>query len=191
HDHIPHPRADQLGPGWHAPGDQVSVDPPVPIGLIGVGEGLADNQLELFTPQGSRRLGTIAPLIESRPRYLQQATHRPDRCGHHIERSLILRVLGVDEREPVAHRCSLAKYAEAFFKNSCSILISRFSRSSSRSRARSATDRSGSSPACSLLYSLTQFPKVCSTIPNSRATCAIGRDVSMTNFTASVLNSAE
>src|SRR4029450_2567519 len=40
-------------------------------------------------------------------------------------------------------------------------------------------------------YALTQLPSVPSTIPSSRATCAIGRDVSITAFTASSRNSAE
>jgi hypothetical protein len=40
-------------------------------------------------------------------------------------------------------------------------------------------------------YAATQFPSVPSPIPSSRATAAIGRDVSITNFTASSRNSGE
>src|SRR5271169_3990569 len=82
-------------------------------------------------------------------------------------------------------------YAAAFFMNSSSIFSSRVSRSSSRNRARSFTDSGGSSPACSRRYMPTQLPRVPSLIPSSFATRAIGRDVSITIFTASSLNSGE
>ncbi len=49
--------------------------------------------------------------------------------------------------------------------------------------------RGGSSPACSARYCVTQFPKVPSLIPSSRATWAIGRDASITRRTASSRNS--
>src|SRR5947207_185529 len=75
--------------------------------------------------------------------------------------------------------------------NSSSIFSSRVSRSSSRNRARSLTVSGGSSPACSRRYMPTQFPRVPSLIPSSFATRAIGRDVSITIFTASSLNSEE
>src|SRR5690349_8674786 len=75
--------------------------------------------------------------------------------------------------------------------NSSSIFSSRVSRSSSRSRARSFTVSGGSSPACSRRYMPTQLPRVPSLIPSSFATRAIGRDVSITIFTASSLNSGE
>src|SRR5665811_179870 len=45
--------------------------------------------------------------------------------------------------------------------------------------------------AWSRRYLFTQFPKVASPIPSSRATCAVGREESMTNFTASARNSGE
>src|SRR5205823_8021467 len=75
--------------------------------------------------------------------------------------------------------------------NSSSIFSSRVSRSSSRNRARSFTVSGGSSPACSRRYMPTQLPRVPSLIPSSFATRAIGRDVSITIFTASSLNSGE
>src|SRR5690348_6448082 len=75
--------------------------------------------------------------------------------------------------------------------NSSSILSSRVSRSSSRNRARSLTVSGGSSPACSRRYMPTQLPRVPSLMPSSFATLAIGRDVSITIFTASSLNSGE
>jgi hypothetical protein len=49
----------------------------------------------------------------------------------------------------------------------------------------------GSSPACSRRYMPTQLPRVPSLIPSSFATRAIGRDVSITIFTASSLYSGE
>src|SRR5260370_5843340 len=75
--------------------------------------------------------------------------------------------------------------------NSSSIFSSRVSRSSSRNRPRSFTVSGGSSPACSRRYMPTQLPRVPSFIPSSFATLAIGRDVSITIFTASSLNSGE
>src|SRR4051812_4857079 len=75
--------------------------------------------------------------------------------------------------------------------NSSSIFSSRVSRSSSRNRARSFTVSGGSSPACSRRDMPTQLPRGPSLIPSSFATRAIGRDVSITIFTASSLNSGE
>src|SRR5680860_1778313 len=49
----------------------------------------------------------------------------------------------------------------------------------------------GSSPACSRRYVFTQLPSVPSFRPSSRATCAIGRELSITNFTASSRYSGE
>src|SRR5689334_12292404 len=100
-----------------------------------------------------------------------------------------MRLFRVDERVLLAHRYSWAKKAAAFPRNSVVIRNSRFSRSSSRSRARSGRVNGGSSPACSTRYLLTQLPSVPSCTPISRATSAIGRDVSTTSRTASDLNS--
>src|SRR5450756_2133968 len=63
------------------------------------------------------------------------------------------------------------------------------SRSSSRRRARSETLNAGSSSTCSTRYLCTQFPRVPSLTCMSRAISVIGRDVSITIFTASSLNS--
>jgi hypothetical protein len=49
----------------------------------------------------------------------------------------------------------------------------------------------GSSPACRSRYAVTQLPNVVSLMFSSRATSAIGRDVSITSLTASSLNSGE
>jgi len=78
-----------------------------------------------------------------------------------------------------------------FFRNSACSRNSRFSRSNSRSRARSLIVNGGSSSACRSRYAVTQLPSVVSLMFNSRATSAIGRDVSITNLTASSLNSGE
>ena len=66
---------------------------------------------------------------------------------------------------------------------------SRFSRSSSFSRARSSIV-SSSLTGCSARYFDTQFPSVASWIPRSRATAAIGRLESSTTRTASSRYSA-
>src|SRR5665811_2116497 len=78
-----------------------------------------------------------------------------------------------------------------FLRKLTSIASSRLVRSNPRSRARSCTSRSGSSSACSRRYLLTQLVNVPSFMACSRATCAAGRDVSMTNLTNSSLNSGE
>src|SRR5207248_10727116 len=91
----------------------------------------------------------------------------------------------------LAHRCSAAKYAAAFERKSFFIRSSRFSRSSSRSRARSVSCNGGSSSACFSRYARTQFPKEVSLIESSRATSAIGREVSTTIRAASSPNSGE
>src|SRR5689334_18409989 len=100
-----------------------------------------------------------------------------------------MRLFRVGERVLLAHRYSWAKKAAAFPRNSVFIRNSRFSRSSSRSRARSGRVNGGSSPACSTRCLLTQLPSVPSCTPISRATSAIGREVSTTRRTASDLNS--
>jgi len=79
----------------------------------------------------------------------------------------------------------------ALFKNSFSIHNSRASRSRCRNHSRSLTFKAGSSPACSRRYAATQFPSVPSPMPSSRATAAIGRDPSITSFTASSRNCGE
>src|SRR6187551_3103065 len=102
-----------------------------------------------------------------------------------------INLAGFDELILLGYRGSRAKYAAAFFRNSFSILSSRVSRSSSRSRARSLTVSGGSSPAWSRRYIATQLPRVLSLMPSSFATTATGRDVSITILTASSLNSGE
>lgn len=100
-------------------------------------------------------------------------------------------ILRSDERIPLAHRRSDAKYAAAFSRNAIFCRISRFSRSSSRNRARSDSVNAGSSSACSCRYAFTQFPKVVSCMLISRATAAIAREFSTTSRTAVSRNSGE
>lgn len=78
-----------------------------------------------------------------------------------------------------------------FFRKAISIWSSRISRSCSLSRARSSTVNSGSSPACARRYAFTQFAKVSASIPSSFAACEIGREASITSFTASSRYSGE
>src|SRR4029453_1796220 len=127
-----------------------------------------------------RRGRSVPPGVEARGRNLQPGAHLHDR---------VVFLFRVDERVFLAHRYSWAKKAAAFPRNSVFIRNSRFSRSSSRSRARSGRVNGGSSPACSTRYLLTQLPSVPSCTPISRATSAIGREVSTTSRTASDLNS--
>jgi hypothetical protein len=82
-------------------------------------------------------------------------------------------------------------YAAAFERNSTFILSSRFSRSSSRRRARSEIWSVGSSSACLSRYLFTQPPRVASLTFISRATWTIGREDSTTILAASSLNSGE
>jgi hypothetical protein len=83
------------------------------------------------------------------------------------------------------------KVRRGFERNSTFIFSSRFSRSSSRSRARSDTGSAGSSPACASRYSFTQLPSVVLLTFSSRATRATVWEVSTTILAASSLNSGE
>src|SRR6266566_7715909 len=174
--------ADQLIAHVHAHADELGVHPPVAVGAVGVGEDLPDEDLQPLLALCGRRLGSVAPFVEPRPRHVNPLAHLGDR---------VVGLLGVDEPVLAAHRCSRAKKAAAFPRNSAFIRSSRTSFSSSRSRARSESASGGSSSTCSARYLLTQLPSVPSFTWISRATSATGRDVSITIFTASSLNSGE
>src|SRR6266511_4210775 len=141
---------------------------------------MRDQGLQRLLPGHGRRVGAAAPFVIPRPRHAHPFTHLGDR---------VVGLLSVDEPVPTAHRYSWAKKAAAFPRNSAFIRSSRTSFSNSRSRARSETDSGGSSSACSARYLFTQLPSVPSFTPIWRATSATGRDASITNFTASSLNS--
>ena len=85
---------------------------------------------------GARRASQ--PFVEARFRHFQQA-HIAVTLGAGGRPSSALGCGGLrgDERVFVSHRCSLTKYAAAFFRNAFSISSSRLRRSISRSRARS------------------------------------------------------
>src|SRR5713101_216463 len=187
---LPHQLPDQLGAGHGALPGELGRDTPVAVGGIGVVEYPLDDKSQLLPPFRGDAIRAGPPLIESRLRYSQPPAHAHDRgssAGSGGRRS----VLGVDELIMIAHRCSLAKYAAAFFRKVFSISSSRFCRSSSRSLARSDSCSGGSSPACFSRYARTQFPKEVSLIPSSRATSAIAREVSTTIRAASSRNSGE
>src|SRR6266542_2503099 len=175
-----HQPADQLLAGAHAQTGELGGHPPVAVGAVGVGEHMRDQGLQRLLPGHGRRVGAAAPFVIPRPRHAHPFTHLGDR---------VVGLLSVDEPVPTAHRYSWAKKAAAFPRNSAFIRSSRTSFSNSRSRARSETDSGGSSSACSARYLFTQLPSVPSFTPIWRATSATGRDASITNFTASSLNS--
>src|SRR3954470_9810590 len=177
---LAHDRAEQFRGEALALAVQGGMDPAVPVGVVGVVEDPLDEGGQAGPAPGGRRGGPVAPLVEARGRHAHPRAHFHD---------LVARLLGIDERELRAHRYSWAKKAAAFPRNSAFIFSSRFSRSSSRSRARSEIDSGGSSPAWSSRYLWTQFPRVPSFTWISRATSATGRDDSITIFTASSLNS--
>src|SRR4029077_16607653 len=188
---LAHDGADQLRPGRHAPRHQVRVDPPVPVRVIRIPERLLHIQRQYPASFRRRRFRRVPPFVEPGAGHLHPDAHFHDRRHVLMVRFPVSRILRVDELEFLGHRWSRAKYAAAFFMNSSSIFSSRVSRSSSRNRACSLTVSGGSSPAWSRRYRPTQFPRVPSLIPSSFATRAIGRDVSITIFTASSLNSGE
>src|SRR4249919_2591906 len=159
----------------------------VAIGLVGVGKDLHHQRRQLLPPaRGCRHFSTFP---------VEEAGRGHDKPPAHVLHGVgVLRrinLAGFDELILLGYRGSRAKYAAAFFRNSFSIFSSRTSRSASRSRARSPSSSSGSSSACSRRYAVTQFPRVPSLIPSSRAICAIGREFMMAAFTASSLNSGE
>src|SRR4029077_14551633 len=100
-------------------------------------------------------------------------------------------VLSVDEPVFLGHRCSLAKYAAAFFRNAFSISSSRTRRSSSRTRSSSGISDVRGCTESFFRYALTQNPSVVSLILSSRATSVIvrGGEESTTFLTACSLNS--
>ena len=75
-----------------------------------------------------------------------------------------------------------------FFRNSFSIRSRRISSSSSFTRARSTGNKGWSGSGFSRRQAFTQFPRVPSWIPRSRATSAMGLPVEITICTASALN---
>src|SRR4051794_12280615 len=177
---LAHQVAHQLRAGRDAAADQLGVDPPMTVGAVGVVEDGGDQRLEVLAAAGGGRGRPVPPLVEPGRRHPHPLAHLAN--GIDI-------LLRVDELVSGAHRYSWAKKAAAFPRNSAFIRSSRFSRSSSRSRARSETVSGGSSSPCSVRYLCTQLPRVPSCTWISRAISAIGRDVSITIFTASSLNS--
>src|SRR5262249_54146418 len=149
-----------------------------------------DLDLQLFAAALRVAWWASAPLVEPRLGHTQPAGHLFD--GGSIGRragGLVFGALRGDERVFLAHRCSFAKYAAAFFRKAFSISSSRVRRSSSRNRARSDNSSGGSSAACAARYFFTQPPTVVSLSPYSRATSMIDRFDSTTSFATSSRNS--
>src|SRR5437588_1290658 len=189
---LPHERTDQLQPGSHAPPRQLGGHASVAVGAVGVFERLANHQLEFVSPGRGGGFRSGFPVVESGPGHAQPGTHLSDSGS--IGRIFCSRtsgVLRIDELIFRGYRCSVAKYAVAFARNSHFALSSRFSRSNSRSRARSETSKGGSFSGYLARYAFTQYPRVISCTPISRATWAIGREESTTILAASSLNSGE
>src|ERR1039457_7610254 len=62
---LTHEGPDELGPARHAPACQAGVDPPVPVGPVGVVEGPGNEQLEFLTPFRCSRSRPSTPFVES------------------------------------------------------------------------------------------------------------------------------
>ncbi len=163
---LTHDAADELGTTRHAPPRELVMDASVAVGLVGSVECVGDEQREPFSPLGGRRCGPFLPVEESRRGHVEPGAHL-------LHGVCVLRVAGsarVDELVLLGYRGSRAKYAAAFFRNSFSIRSSRSSRCASASCIRSDAVKGGSSSACSSRYCFTQFPRVPSLTPSSRAT---------------------
>src|SRR5690606_9850122 len=171
---LPHQPADQLGANLLADTDKLGVDTPVAVGLVVVVEQRSDLDLQVFSPLRGGAGRTVQPLVIAGSGHRQPGAHAPDGgsiTDMSVEPSSVLRI---DELILLAHRCSRAKYAAAFFRKMFSISRSRLRRSSSRNLARSETSKGGSSVACFSRYALTQLPNDVSVTSSSRATAAIG-----------------
>src|SRR6185312_10963582 len=169
--------------------EEFGVDATIPVGAA----KRLEQRPDLVGEQLAAPSGGAGPAVE--PLVVTGFRHADPRAHPHHRGSItrILRrmccALRGDELVFVAHRCSLAKYALAFFRNAFSISSSRLRRSSSRSRARSDNSSGGSSAACVARYFFTQPPTVVSLSPYSRDTSAIDRVVSTTSLATSSRNS--
>src|SRR6185437_7621306 len=161
---------------------EVAVDAPVAVRAVRGRVRLRRRRGGLGASGRRRRQRAVTPGVVAARRDLEQHAAPPGREAG-------ARLLRPDERVALAHRRSFAKKAAAFPRNSLSSRSCRFSRSSSASRARSLIDSGVSETGCSSRYFATQLPSVPSWIRSSRATTAIGRPDSITNRTASSLNS--
>src|SRR5271166_4656257 len=180
---LPHELADQLVADLLAAADQGRVHAPVPVFFpVGLEQRL-DLDFQQLAPLRCGRFRPRPPVVVSGFRYSQPFAHLHD--GGSVARCGLVGVLRVDELVFLGHRCSLAKYAAAFFRNAFSISRSRTRRSSSRTRSASGISDGSGCPASFFRYSLTQNPRVVSLTPISRATSAIVRGgVESTTFLA-------
>src|SRR5271157_2518916 len=180
---LPHELADQLVADLLAAADQGRVHAPVPVFFpVGLEQRL-DLDFQQLAPLRCGRFRPRPPVVVSGFRYSQPFAHLHD--GGSVARCGLVGVLRVDELVFLGHRCSLAKYAAAFFRNAFSISRSRTRRSISRTRSASGISDGSGCPASFFRYSLTQNPRVVSLTPISRATSAIVRGgVESTTFLA-------
>jgi hypothetical protein len=105
---------------------QLRGHPPAPICAPA---GIEDPQHmggQLAAPRCGRRLGLVPSGVETGSGHAQQPAHPRDR---------VVRLLRIDHRAPLGYRCSRAKKAAVFFRNSFSIRSRRTSSSSSCTRA--------------------------------------------------------
>ena len=110
---LPHDPADQVGAGRGALPGQLLCDPPVPVRGIRIVEDAPDDERELLPPFRCRAFRPRSPVIEPGFRHHQPCAHlRDSRSG------IAGGVLRIDELVHVGHRCSAAKYAAAFERNS-------------------------------------------------------------------------
>src|SRR3984957_1449167 len=159
----------------------------VPVLLVVVLEYCLDHELEHFPALLRLAFRPFSPVVVAGFRYAEPFAHLRDRGS-----LVLLRrgcVLSTDERVFLAHRCSLAKYAAAFFKKAFSISRSRTRRSSSFTRSGSGMPAGSGFLAIFFRYADTQRPSVVSFTSSSLATCETLSEPSTTFLAACSLNS--
>src|SRR5260370_22094568 len=115
--------------------------------VVGVEQRL-DLDLQQLAPLRGCAFRPGPPVIESGFRYVEPPAHLHDGRSRRVHG--LAGVLSVDELVFLSHRCSLAKYAAAFFKNASSISSSRLRPSTSRTRSLSRTPPRIRRPSLSL-----------------------------------------
>jgi len=111
------------------------VDASVAVGRVGGVKQFLDFCFEGFAALLAGAGCSVGPFVEAGFRYAEPGEHVCE-CGS-VHLCVVVCVLGGDEPVFLGYRCSLAKYAAAFFRKASSISMSRLRRRSSCSSARS------------------------------------------------------